>query len=57
VIKRPVESGCARAAAGARVLARAGFDHFWEALKRRRGKQAGTRTMIDLLLLGREHCP
>jgi hypothetical protein len=33
----------------------AGFDHFWEALKQRRGKQAGTQAMIDLLLLGRHH--
>jgi hypothetical protein len=33
----------------------ASFDHFWEALKQRRGKQAGTRAMIDVLLLGRQH--
>ena len=33
----------------------ASFDHFWEALKRRRGKQAGTRAMIEVLLLGRSH--
>ena len=33
----------------------ASFDHFWEALKQRRGKQDGTRAMIDVLLLGRRH--
>ena len=31
------------------------FDHFWEALKQRRGKQPGTRAMIDVLLLGRQY--
>lgn len=31
------------------------FDRLWEELKRRRGKQDGTRAMIDLLLLGRTH--
>ena len=33
----------------------ASFDHFWEALKQRRGKHAGTRAMIDVLLLGRQY--
>lgn len=33
----------------------ASFDHFWEGFKQRRGKQDGTRTMIDVLLLGRQH--
>jgi len=33
----------------------ASFDHFWEALKQRRGKQAGTRAMIDVLQLGRQY--
>ena len=32
----------------------ASFDRFWEALKQRRGKQPGTRAMIDVLLLGRQ---
>ena len=27
----------------------------WEGLKQRRGKQDGTRAMIDLLILGRTH--
>ena len=31
------------------------FDPLWEELKKRRGKQEGTRAMIDLLLLGRTH--
>lgn len=31
----------------------ASFDRLWEELKKRRGKQDGTRAMIDLLLLGR----
>jgi transposase len=36
----------------------ASFDRFWEALKQRRGKQEGTRAMIEVLLLGRPHgCP
>ena len=30
------------------------FDRLWEALKQRRGKQDGTRAMIDLLLVGRQ---
>jgi hypothetical protein len=34
----------------------ASFDRFWEMLKRRRGcQQPGTRAMIDVLLLGRQH--
>jgi transposase len=31
------------------------FDQMWEGLKQRRGKQDGTRAMIDLLILGRTH--
>lgn len=31
------------------------FDRFWEMLKQRRGQQPGTRAMIDVLLLGRQH--
>jgi hypothetical protein len=31
------------------------FDRLWEELKKRRGKQDGPRSMIDLLLLGRAH--
>jgi transposase len=33
----------------------ASFDRFWEALKQRRGKQPGTRAMIDVLRLGRQY--
>jgi transposase len=33
----------------------ASFDQMWEGLKQRRGKQDGTRAMIDLLILGRSH--
>jgi hypothetical protein len=33
----------------------ASFDRLWGELKKRRGKQDGTRAMIDLLLLGRTH--
>jgi transposase len=33
----------------------ASFDRFWEALQQRRGKQPGTRAMIDVLLLGRQY--
>ena len=33
----------------------ASFDCFWEALKQRRGKQGGTRAMIEALLLGRQY--
>jgi transposase len=32
----------------------ASFDRLWESLQQRYGKQAGTRAMIELLLLGRE---
>jgi transposase len=32
----------------------ASFDLFWEASKQRRGKQDGTRAMIDLLIVGRD---
>lgn len=32
----------------------ASFDRLWESLQQRSGKQAGTRAMIELLLLGRE---
>jgi hypothetical protein len=31
------------------------FDRFWEVLISRHGKQAGTRQMIELLSLGRQH--
>lgn len=31
------------------------YDQMWEGLKRRHGPQAGTRLMIELLQLGREH--
>jgi transposase len=31
------------------------FDRFWALLMRRRGRQEGTREMVELLLLGREH--
>jgi len=33
----------------------ASFDRFWGLLKEREGQQAGTRAMIDVLLLGREY--
>jgi transposase len=33
----------------------ASFDRFWQMLKQRRGRQPGTRAMIDVLLLGRQH--
>jgi transposase len=33
----------------------ASYDQFWGVLKEREGKQAGTRAMIDVLLLGREY--
>ena len=33
----------------------ASFDRFWETLKKRRGKQGGTRAMIEVLLLGRQY--
>ena len=32
----------------------ASYDRFWERLRDRRGKQRGTREMVELLLLGRE---
>lgn len=31
------------------------FDRFWGNLQQRRGRQDGTRAMIDVLLLGRQH--
>jgi len=31
------------------------FDRFWEKLQQRRGRQEGTRAMIEVLLLGRQH--
>ena len=31
------------------------FDHFWEKLQQRRGRQDGTRAMIEVLLLGRQY--
>lgn len=31
------------------------FDRFWETLRRRHGRQPGTRAMIEVLLLGRRH--
>jgi hypothetical protein len=31
------------------------FDQFWANIEQRRGKADGTRAMIDVLLLGREH--
>jgi hypothetical protein len=33
----------------------ASYDQLWELLKEREGKQAGTRALIDVLLLGREY--
>jgi hypothetical protein len=33
----------------------ASYDRFWKAVGEREGRQAGTRAMIDALLLGREH--
>jgi transposase len=33
----------------------ASYDRYWEALKQRQGKQAGTRSMIELLLEGQKH--
>src|SRR5436309_5983831 len=35
----------------------ASYDRFWEILRQRQGKQAGTRAMIEVLLLAREHGP
>ena len=31
------------------------FDRFWQKLQQRRGRQDGTRAMIEILLLGRQH--
>jgi transposase len=31
------------------------YDQFWDVLRQRQGKQEGTRAMIDILLLAREH--
>jgi hypothetical protein len=31
------------------------FDRFWGKLEHRHGKQDGTRAMVDVLVLGREH--
>ena len=33
----------------------ASYDRFWEVLRDRQGKQEGTRAMVEVLLLGREH--
>ena len=33
----------------------ASYDQFWNVLRQRQGKQEGTRAMIDILLLAREH--
>ena len=33
----------------------ASYDRFWEVLRQRQGKQEGTRAMIEVLLLAREH--
>jgi len=35
----------------------ASYDRFWEVLRQRQGQQEGTRAMIDVLLLAREHGP
>ena len=35
----------------------ASYDQFWDVLRQRQGKQEGTRAMIDVLLLAREHGP
>lgn len=35
----------------------ASYDQFWELLKQRRGRSAGTRAMVEVLLLGREGGP
>jgi hypothetical protein len=51
------------ALAGSRPLAQwrenglwsAGLDRFWERLQKRHGKHDGTREMVDLLLMGRDH--
>jgi transposase len=31
------------------------FDRFWEKLREQRGRHEGTRAMVDVLLMGREH--
>ncbi len=31
------------------------YDRFWDILKQRQGKQEGTRAMIEVLMLGRDH--
>lgn len=31
------------------------YDQFWEILRKRQGKQEGTRAMIEVVMLGREH--
>ena len=31
------------------------YDEFWEILKERHGKQDGTRAMVELIMLGRQH--
>jgi hypothetical protein len=33
----------------------ASFDRYWEVLRQRQGKQAGTRAMIEILLAGQKH--
>ncbi len=33
----------------------ASYDRFWDMLRQRKGRQEGTRAMIDILLLAREH--
>jgi transposase len=33
----------------------ASFDRYWDGLKQRQGKQAGTRAMIEMLLAGQKH--
>ena len=33
----------------------ASYDRFWEVMRQRQGKQEGTRAMIEVLLLAREH--
>jgi transposase len=35
----------------------ASYDRFWEVLRQRHGKQEGTRALIEVLLLAREHGP
>ena len=33
----------------------ASYDRYWDVLQQRQGKQAGTRAMIEILLLGQQH--